>query len=426
MGKEKQCLEDFSLPQLNILLKHLRLGYDHLKLLLTANQLEELLDWCDLSEEQKVLISATKIEKLGNMSLIINTILTSTFGAWMGLSGCVGCGLGSFKMLFAISFVAFFVSGLIGYMSLKFTQSQAKAAIQSQLIHNFQLKVLKLINQKLSEKTQSVAFYLNTAVSILKNQKDVSKNESFALNELKTTQEAYRWFEELNRVVQSRFEEVSFLQTNESYQRQIQQSNYLIKKTIAKHVQFVESLSTTKDQEKKKKRLLPTLPFLKVLTNPSYGIPKYQSMAAKSWIQLHLPQILLGMVPTIWGGFASMFVFVGGIPNIARELQFLWVAEVLTQPFARMIEIGLAGTITCYFAFAFLYSFRKGWQRQKLLEKIEKEIGNEDAVLLENNHRLTMLYKVKAQTQRLISIFNVLKKVEMEVLDQVEEVSYPH
>lgn len=75
IGKEKKDLNDFSLSQLQILLKHLRLGFDHLKLVLTAKQMNELLGWCRLSQEQEEQMSAGRVELLGNMSLFINTIL---------------------------------------------------------------------------------------------------------------------------------------------------------------------------------------------------------------------------------------------------------------------------------------------------------------------------------------------------------------
>ncbi len=418
-NQEEKKLEDFSLPQLNILLKHLRMGQDHLKLLLTPKQLKDLFHWCDLEKEEKKQISADRIEKLGNMSLIINTILTSTFGAWMGLSGCIGCTIGSYKMLAFISMIAFCVSTLIGYMSLKMTKKQAWNAIQNQVIHQFQLRVLKMINQKMKEKENSVVFYLHTAICILENN-NTNNNEQNRLNLFENSSQAYQWYEKLMSVLNDRLKEMKDTISTEIYQKQIQRVNFLIKKTLAKHTHFLESLAMAKQQEKKRQQMMPALSFFKILTNPSFGIPKYRSLTptSGSGIKKHFNQLLLGIIPTIWGGFASMFVFVGGIPNLAGELKFLWLHSLLISPFARAIEISLAGLMTCYFAFAFFYSSRKNWQRQQLLEQIKKEIANEEARLLENNHKLDMLFKLKMHTQKLISNFTVVKKMDQKFMSQ--------
>jgi hypothetical protein len=415
-NKEKKKLEDFSLPQLNTLLKHLRLGYDHLKMLLTPKQMKELFIWYDLEENKKKQIAADRIETLGNMSLIINTILTSTFGAWMGLSGCLGCALGSFKMLTFISMLAFFVSGLIGYMSLRMTKDQAQHAIRNQILHHFQLRVLQMINQKMQEKHSSVAFYLQTAAFILENQKDSETNKN-SLNLFMNSAEAYEWYEKLIQVLNLRLEEVSDAATAEIYRNQIQRISFQIKKTIAKHFHFLESLALAKKREKTRFQILHTLPFLKILTTPFFEVSKYQA-STSSWFKNNFNQLFLGIIPTVWGGFASMFVFVGGIPNIIGELQLSWLHSLLTTPFARLVEISCAALVTCYFAFAFLYSHRKSWQRQELLESTQQNIATEETLLLENNHKLDMLYKVKMHTQKLVSNFTVVKKIDQNLMNQ--------
>lgn len=407
--REKTKLEDFSLSQLNILLKHLRLGPDHLKLILTPKQLHDFFNWPDL-KSQKEEISADKIEKLGNMSLIINTILTSTFGAWMGLSGCLGCGLGSFKMLLFISILAFFVSGLTGYMSLKTTQHQANDAIFNHAISQFELHVLKVINQKIEERQKAVSFYLHTAVVILANSK-----EEFAErrnNLFKNMSDAYEWYENLMNVLKARLE-TSDEKTIDIYENQTQRISFLLKKTIAKYFSILENIAHANQNKERRLQIMPTLPFLKILTNYSTGFSKYREQKSSSGIKSPAKsQLFIGIIPTIWGGFASMFVFVGGIPNIARELDFVGLASVLTTPLARTVEITLAGFITCYFAFAFLYSYRKSWQRQRVLAEIEKDIAYQEAQLLENNHNLDMLHKVKMYVQKLISVFTVVKKID--------------
>jgi hypothetical protein len=409
-SKSKQYLEDFDLRQLEILFKHVSLGHDHLKTILTKKQLADLFEWGDIRDEHKRQILATKAEKLGNMSLIINTILTSTFGAWMGLSGCIGFGLGSYKALTIISIIAFFVSGLTGYMSLNTTKQQAKLAIENQRLLNLQFRVLKAIISKVKEKINKQIQYLNSAIVILggMNTTDEVRKE-FAFETLETT---YEWFEQLEVALQSRMEEVKGSSAFEFYQNQINQILYQIKKTFAKHIKYLENLSLTQQKINRNTQIMPSLPFLKILTNPAYGAPKYHQRPVLAWTKDNFTRILLGLTPTIWGGFASMFVFVGGIPNIARELGYTQLANFLIQPSSRVVEIGMALSVTSYFAFSFLYSYRKSWQRQSLLDQTTNEISTEETHLLEYSHKLNTLYKIKNFTQKIITIFNALKQVD--------------
>lgn len=413
LRKEKKKIEDLSLPQLHVLLKHLNLGSDHLKLLLTSNQLEELYQTCRLAEKHHEQIAANRIETLGNMSLTINTIMTSTFGAWMGLSGCIGLGLGSYKILGIISFIAFFVSGFIGYMSLSTTKNQAYLALDNQCLHQLQLTLLRLINEKTLTKIKAAAFYLHTATFLLENNDLVESNkEAYPL--FKTSTEAYTWYNELEKILKNCLEQAEPFAAYSLYCKQINQMRYAIKKILGKHVKFLEQLDSFDEKGQKSFKFLQTLPYLKILTNPSFAIPKSRTLAPSSWIHGNMKKLLLGLMPTVWGGFASMFVFVGGIPNVTRELGFISIADFLSQPEARVFEILMALAVTTYFAFSFLYSSKKTWQREKLLEKTEKEIANEEALLLSNTHLLNMLFKIKAHVQKFVTVFNIIKKIEQE------------
>lgn len=406
MGKEKQRLEDFDLPQLQLLFKHIGLGRDHLKSLLTRKQLADLLKWGELCDEDKKQIFATKVEKFGSLSLIINTILTSTFGAWMGLSGCIGSGLGSYKALAMISLIAFVVSGLIGYISLNISKQHAKLVIDNQRLLNLQRRILEVIMAKINQKIEEQIHYLNAVIFILKRVKSPEEKPCFTFTKVNET---YAWLEKLESELKCRIQELEESTTDEFYQRHMTPICYQMKKTFAKHIKYLENLSLTQRRLNKRLQTMPSLSFLKILTNPAYGTPKYRFPPGVSWTKNNVNQLLLGLIPTIWGGFASMFVFVGGIPTIARELGFTSAANFLTQPHLRLIEIALALLVTCYFAFSFLYGYKKNWQRQHLIDCTSKEVSSLETLLLENTHKLNTLYKIKAFTQKIVTIFNTLK-----------------
>lgn len=415
-NKKKEVLEDLNFSELQLLFEHLRLGTDHLKQLLTPEQYTDLLKWYRLEEDQRDQIATNKAEKTGNLALIINTILTSTFGAWMGLSGCLGKSLGSTITFVIVIAIAFVTSSLIGYVSLKYTKNQARQAVATQKLYNLQLRILQLLNQKLDKKIQDSSTYLHTAVFLLEQDKEqaiISENPSQTFD---STLEAFTWLENLKHALKNRLEHFNHTTVYLLYWSELNKIINHVRKIFAKNIHFVENLA---DEQMDKNRQMDTtqIAFLKILTDPAFAIPKFKGFST-SWIKGNLRGIILGLIPTIWGGFASMFVFVGGIPNILREFGFLSTAQLLTEPWARVVELALAITMTVYFGFSSLYLARKVSQRRLALEKTQKEIANEESESLEKNHKLQLLFKVKTQIQKIISIFNILKKLDISLIKE--------
>ncbi len=163
MNKSIQ-LESLNLAELNTLLSHLRLGTGHLKKQLTSSQLSNLLSLGSIDYNQFLNISSNKFETSGNVALVLNTVITSVFGAWMGFSGFMELHLDSYIVLSLITSIAVFVSSLVGFFSFKLTNDNAKSAIHNQRIYNLQLEVLKLIINKENEPISSHVKFLNHAL----------------------------------------------------------------------------------------------------------------------------------------------------------------------------------------------------------------------------------------------------------------------
>lgn len=414
-NKKREFLEDLSSSELQLLFEHLRLGTDHLKQLLSPEQYKDLFKWYRLEEEQRDQIVSDKAEKTGQLALIINTILTSTFGAWMGLSGCLGKSLGSIIIFVIVVMVAFVTSSVIGYISLKYTKNQAKQAINTQKLANLQLRILQLLNQKLDKKIQEESTYLHTVIFLLEQDKEqatIPDNPSQAFD---STLEAFTWLEKLKTVLKNRLEHFSHETVYSLYWPELTKIINHIRKILAKNIHFVENL--TGERFNTNQENMSSLPFLKILTDPAFAVPKFKP-SSKSWIKDNLRGLILNLIPTIWGGFASMFVFVGGIPNILREFGFLSAAQLLTEPWARVIELALAVTMTVYFGFSSLYLTRKMSQRRSIWEKTQKEIAQEESNSLEKNQKLQLLFKVKTQLQKIVSIFNILKKLDFSLVKE--------
>ena len=71
--------------------------------------------------------------------------------------------------------------------------------------------------------------------------------------------------------------------------------------------------------------------------------------------------------------------------------------------------------------FSNLYSARKSWQRQKIFEQTEKAITNEETRMLEINQKMSMLFKLKNHTQKMISILRVLKTLHPHLVDSADQ-----
>lgn len=108
-------LPNLNLVELQIFLEHIRLGPDHVKKLLNKKQLAEVLELGCLTQEQLNEVSTDRIEKIGNVALALNSMLTSTFGVWMGLSGCMGLDLGSTIVFSTVTSIACVLSVSLGY-----------------------------------------------------------------------------------------------------------------------------------------------------------------------------------------------------------------------------------------------------------------------------------------------------------------------
>ncbi len=68
----------------------------------------------------------------------MNTIITSCFGAWMGLYGFLELKLDSYNTLIAITIIAAVIALLMGVISTKLTNAEAQDALYNQKIHNLQ------------------------------------------------------------------------------------------------------------------------------------------------------------------------------------------------------------------------------------------------------------------------------------------------
>lgn len=129
------------------ILRHVQLGKEHLLRRLSDQAFEDLLSIGSLSNNQIDKIESDKQEKVGNVSIVMNTILTSCFGAWLGFSAFNQNELISYVTIFII-LAAMSIGPLTGYLSYLLTHNQAQLALEKQQLSNVERIIIEIIINK--------------------------------------------------------------------------------------------------------------------------------------------------------------------------------------------------------------------------------------------------------------------------------------
>ncbi|MGQ3888504.1 hypothetical protein ACQUW5_05670 [Legionella sp. CNM-1927-20] len=408
-------LEDLNIVELEILLGHLRLGEAHLKKNLNKRQFKSLLQLGSLNFTQRNNIQSDGREKSGNVALVLNCIITSTFGAWMGFSGFMDLHLNSFIILAGITSIALLTGSLVGYFSFKLTAQNAQSAVNTQKILNVQLHVTRLILNRKQEQIESITKYLNHSLNYLyKNTPSVGRNPSLDYCDFNENSDFIDWINDLCFVIHKKCEEVKSESIYEFYGDRLNEIINNLNGLLTTHwiTNADGDISVVDLMEKKGWSL--SLPddnssFIQVLSNPVNKRDPF--IKQKSWVRKNLLALIAGVIPTLMGGFASMFVFLAGGPNLARELGLHSLAQALRNPSARLIEFSIAVSLTIYYALSYAYSNYKLFLRDEEAEKTKKEIVKEEQAIIDLTTKLNVLEKMKEQMMRIINIYTALEKI---------------
>lgn len=421
MSKQTE-LANLSFLELNVLLQHLRLGVDHLKKHLNQHQLNDLLDLGELKEIQQKNIKSDAAEKTGNAALLINTVITSVFGAWMGFTGFMQMKLGSLFVLYIMVALATLISGLVGFYSFEFIKYQTKNSIVKQKINNVQLRILKTLNVKRQDDIRALLDQLNTTLAQLDDNKEILNNETIK-KDFSSKEAIAEWLNCLNKILAYKVESLPHEPIYQLYIDELALLKKRLKKVLSKNLEIKEEEKTNSENSvlsNKRWRLKHShngQSFVKILTNPNIVSPKTDTKRA-AWLKTNKLPILLSLIPTLLGCFASMFVFLSGGPNLAKEFNLPNLVTLLTSENGRIVEFSMALLLTFYYGFSSIYINRKNFARNQELEKSRKEINNEEAHLIEANAKINMLEKVKIQLRRISYLFKILNKISAYLNEQ--------
>ena len=287
-------------PELILLQKHIELGKEHLVTLLGKQGFQELLQLGKPKQGTLNELKEDNAEISGIALLTVNTILTGTFGGWMGFSAVMEFDLSSRWAFWMIFSLAILVGAAIGYQNFRFTKQAGERAVQT----------LKLLELKL----------------------DI--------------------LEEIHRQRKQDLREIR---------------------------QDLPASPLSPASEKKKASPLKK-PLPRAIERLMYADPR-KTQPPQSWLRQNARPIAISLIPTLFGGFGSLFVYLSGSTQIASDFEFQHLVSLLTSPQAKVIKVAIAIVVTLYFGFVSLYNNRKAFKRSVEIKKKQAEAVKKEAEL---------------------------------------------
>ncbi len=361
------------------------LGENGLRYFLTQKQYQDLLNLGALSGEQKENLLIDAKEKSGRSANFINGILTGMFGAWMGASDFLRIQIETKLELWIVSFAAFTLGCIIGFLSYKSVSEENRKIIRNQKLKNIQLKLLYMLIEKKKSAIQKVIYRYNRLVK-----KDPLLLTYDSLNENKMEKIKLQ----LIKFTEKKVESLKFLDNNA-----IARINKYFSRAFKKSISSDEGAQKSHYPE-----------YFQVLSHPHLSAPR-SSKSVCRWILKSKKKILINFLPAIFGGFGSMFVFLSGMPNIFKKVGYQQIAEIFELPEAKTIGLSLAIFITGYLAYFSIKSIYRLYKQEASIEDSEKKITEFELDLINANHLYSNVRKLLKEVERMKLVFNILKNI---------------
>jgi hypothetical protein len=388
-------LDHLTVAELIILEEHIKIGEKHLKKHVTEEEFHELLALPDISEKSAGRIKSTDTEIAANLSLVLNTIFTATFGAWMGYSGFLGLDLFSGWTFGFIVFIAACLGGFIGYQNVQATKGQARNSIHLQKFQMLQLKILEKIKQKKTQEKDQLIQNINHQFRSL-------SEGSFAGSKSNTLDLFAEWDAKLKEIIHDKMSLFEHVAAKNLFMNELSTIQLDLKRVMSNYPQD-ENIEVI--HENAKNRHLAS--YLQKLINVS---PK-RSVSPPDWLESSKQSILIGLAPTLLGGFSSLNVYLGGVPLILKNYGREDLAALLANPKVKAIELTISLLITFYFGFSFLYANRKNFKRQRELAKSAQLIIQTESTLTLLDAWTIKLKELKSSLDRLVRMYTLIKSL---------------
>lgn len=119
---------------------------------------------------------------------------------------------------------------------------------------------------------------------------------------------------------------------------------------------------------------------------------------------------MISLIPTMLGGFSSLFVYLSGSTEIANAFEYYNLVAILSSPQAKLFKLIITIFATAYFIFSFLYSYKKNHMRNREIKNRMDEIVKLEASLTILDERLFKLRKVSEDVEKIFIMLLVANK----------------
>lgn len=374
-------------PELIILQKHIELGKDHLINFVGKKGFEDLLALARLDKNVVKGLKIDNTETAGNLILTVNTIITGSFGGWMGLCGMLELGLGSSPIFYGVLSLATLLGALIGYQSVRLSKSITAAATEAQQLLQLKSIILKEVHTKRNQEMRKIEELLQSSL----RQSPPVKNLSTLAG----------WSKEFDQVIEGKLSSYKKSPLYSFLQREATAFRTTVQRHLGQMCEEEENIEIVHPAPEERTKALP--PILQKLTS------RYPQTlrTSDSWTSIHAGSLILSLIPTLFGGLGSVFFYLTGSMSIARAFEQDYLVAVLTTSEAKFIKIIISILVTTYFGFLFLYTNRNRNKRAVEIEKKQQMLVTEEAALTLLDEKLFKLRKIKGDVEKIVEIFQL-------------------
>lgn len=388
------ALKNLSIAELQNMQKHLRLGLPHLKTYLTPAQFSELLNNIKLNSAQHNYLRPSGSEKSGSFSLVVNTLITGFFGAWLGMASFLEIGLGSKLTLLTVTIISTLVSGILGYYNFELTKKQGYEAIVKQKLLTMQRQILHIIIKKRYQLIHKNTHYLWRKLLNLVPE-IIEQPQEFSQKNMRYLPMAF-WAHKIIKSIQimlNKLPEYSFF-------------------TLCEHKLL--SIKSSLQKYTYKNQILTSPPTFKsgieALTQP-VAMNSKLDLTPGAWWQHNFPYLIVSFLPAIFGAFGSMFVYLDGLPKLTQTFRIFQNINLYKTPMVKMIALFLAIILTLYLGYAAFQTNRKSYLRSRILGKTQQKIIKLELRLSKTNKKFFLLKTLRNKIKDVEFIYYLIKKI---------------
>jgi len=415
-------LESLSQQELESMLKHIRLGKEHLRAMLGPEGFHDLLQLSSLSEAQKTSFNADPQEKSGNVALVLNPIITGLLGSWLGFASYMELGLQSGLSLFLIVFVVTLISGWVGYISFKLTGKKSRDMFYSKklgLIELFiQKKIIRLQEERAQQVVAKIIKHLGELDPNLKQ--DAAKQQELSEYLLHSSSRNFgkkaaiisALMHPLDQLLLSLQHKDIYLHIEKRLVKLVQQLKKLYqhlyhKPKIHEHHPAPAHAKSTFADFALNRGVTNANTYIRILTTPGVEVD-FVSPSPHRWLKNNAVMIITGLAPTLLGSMGSMFVFLTGIPRALQVLHIEVPILIEYQFMLKLLGFGFALILTLYYCYSYLHSNYKSFLRDKEIQKTEQFIAEKGEYLAKLRLQYDYLLQIRSLLEQISFILFII------------------